>query len=314
MKEDGLDLVNIRTQRLALRHASSQMLQASATGSLPRSDSKRSKPDHAKLDGMLASPQHPFAKLKVRTKREDSLKHDRHITNADSPAALDGHQSSRLKGSVQTPRQLEHRNSDATPRSWQLQQRQSAPMAQLVESDLFGDLTPCRAALEPRPSAPVISRHPNTTPDSQAAPSHRSQPHSEQPVPKSQSLPKSGVKVVVKQHRLATTDGYKPAVEEQPAAAVQLPTPAVHLPAAEHIRDSNDEGTQEQQSDQQQHQQQQHISQPEAQPEPASQPTKVNSALHCLNSVYQGHCAHITLQQWLLFGNMYCRQLAIAIK
>lgn len=271
-----MDLVNLRTQRLALRQASSQMLQSSASGALSRLDKlKHSRSDHSLPDGMSASPQHPFGKLKIRTKREDSLKHHHHMGSAESPAALDGFQSSKTKGSIQTPRQLDHRHSDltphftsshkqqhgladATPRSWHLQQRQSAPMAELVESDLFGDLAPSRSGLEARPSGPVTSPRVQSQPafDVLASSSQKRQHLSEAGLLKlQQSLPRAGVKVTLKQHRLAITDGCKvPAREEISAVlAVQPPTPTIQVPAAEQVR-----------------------SDPDARPEPAHQQQQLN--------------------------------------
>lgn len=317
-----MDLVNVRTQRLALRQASSQMLQSSASIPLPRLDKlKHNKADAAQTDGVSASPQHPFGKLKVRTKREDSLKHNHHIASAESPV-LDGFQSSKTKGGVPTPRQLDHRNSDltpqfpslykqqhgmseATPRSWHLQQRQSAPMAELVESDLFGDLTPSTSVLEPRPSAPVISPRLQLQLSSHpfAAPPHKSQHPTESALPKSLFLHKAGVKVMLKQHRLAMTDGCKPSVEEQPSAAlaVQPATPAIQVPAAEQIRCDVDDRPQpatQRESDQQQQQLQSDV-RPEIQPESAPLSlTKVNIA----NGLYCSHgvCAS---------ANLHCHEL-----
>ena len=258
-----MDLVNLRTQRLALRQASSQMLQSSASGALPRLDKlKHSRSDHSLPDGMSASPQHPFGKLKIRTKREDSLKHLHHMGSTESPAALDGFQSSKTKGSIQTPRQLDHRHSDltphftsshkqqhgladATPRSWHLQQRQSAPMAELVESDLFSDLAPFRSGLEPRLSGPVTSPRVQSQPAFDVLPSssQKRQHLSEAGLLKSQSLPRAGVKVTLKQHRLAVTDGCKVPVREEMSAvlAVQPPTPTIQVPVAEQVRSDPDD-------------------------------------------------------------------------
>ena len=160
-------------------------------------------------------------------------------------------------------------------------------MAELVESDLFGDLTPSTSVLEPRPSAPVISPRLLSQPSSNffAVPSHRSQHPSESTLPKSLSLHKAGVKVTLKQHRLAVTDGCKPPVEEQQSAAlaVQPVTPAIQVPAAEQIRcDIVDRPgpTIQQQSDQQLLPSD---SQPEIQPESASlSAIKVNIAITSL--------------------------------
>lgn len=184
----------------------------------------------------------------MRTKLEDGQRPLQHVGSAESPATLDGLHSSKTKGSIQTPRQLDHRHSDlfptlsrqqhgnteSTPRSWHA--RHSAPVMELVESDLFSDLTPRRSGLESRLSAPVVSPRLHAQPSSETLNASSSRPHS---LPewsasgqRAQPQSRTGLKVILK-HRLAVTDGLRPPEVEELAAAsaVQPPTPAIGVPA-----------------------------------------------------------------------------------
>ncbi|KAL0030908.1 hypothetical protein WJX79_000471 [Trebouxia sp. C0005] len=174
--EDGMDLLDKRTQRLALRKALSHTMslhpETSARLDPSNAPGRLHKLLHAKSDlqatanGFSASPKHPLKALKVRVKSED--KPHQQLNGMESPAAADLVQHKRSRGGTQTPRDHhlsdatprarngQHpRTFDATPRSSYLATHLSAPMAQLVESDLFGDFSPRNGNMEPRTSAPV---------------------------------------------------------------------------------------------------------------------------------------------------------------
>jgi len=251
--EDGMDLLDKRTQRLALRKALSHTMSLHPD-TAARLDSSNApgrlhKLLHAKSDlqatanGFSASPKHPLKALKVRVKSED--KSHQQLNGMESPAAADLVQHKRSRGGTQTPRDHhmsdatprarngQHpRTFDATPRSSYLATHPSAPMAQLVESDLFGDFSPRKGIMEPRTSAPVASPRSqpaaavaasNAEPEASAAiTAHRAS----EPVAAAQPQAKSGLKVMLKHHRLAGTDASKPFSQSAPAAAEQPATPA----------------------------------------------------------------------------------------
>lgn len=108
-------------------------------------------------------------------------------------------------------------------------------MAQLVESDLFGDFSPRKGPMEPRTSAPVAS--PRSQPAAAAAASNAvpAEPEASaaitahrasEPVAAAQPQAKGGLKVMLKHHRLAGTDASKPFSQSAPATAEQPATPA----------------------------------------------------------------------------------------
>lgn len=249
--EDGMDLLDKRTQRLALRKALSHTMSlhpdTSARLDSSNAPSRVHKLLHAKSDlqatanGFSASPKHPLKALKVRVKSED--KPHQQLNGMESPAAADLVQHKRSRGGTQTPRDHhlsdatprarngQHpRTFDATPRSSYLATHPSAPMAQLVESDLFGDFSPRKGTMEPRTSAPVASprSQPAAVAASNAVPAEpeASAAVTEEPVAAAQPQAKSGLKVTLKHHRLAGIDASKPFSQSAPAAAEQPATPA----------------------------------------------------------------------------------------
>ncbi len=254
--EDGMDLLDKRTQRLALRKALSHTMSLHPD-TAARLDSSNApgrlhKLLHAKSDlqatanGFSASPKHPLKALKVRVKSED--KPHQQLNGMESPAAADLVQLKRSRGGTQTPRDHhlsdatprarngQHpRTFDATPRSSYLATHPSAPMAQLVESDLFGDFSPRKGTMEPRTSAPVASPRSqpvaavaasNVVPAEPEASAAITAHRASEPVAAAQPQAKSGLKVMLKHHRLAGTDASKPFSQSAPAAAEQPATPA----------------------------------------------------------------------------------------
>lgn len=243
--EDGMDLLDMRTQRLALRKALSHTmsLQPEASGRLDLSDApaRLHKLLHTKSDlqaaahGFSASPKHALKALKVRVKSED--KPQQQLNDMESPAAADFVQHRKGRTGTSTPR--DHHTTDATPRSrngqpprgfdstprsYHLASHPSAPMAQLVESDLFGDFSPRKGIMEARASAPVASPRWQPAEATGSVPA----PGAETAAP-TQPQPKTGLKVTLKHHRLAMADAGKPASHAIPAAwtaAEQPATPA----------------------------------------------------------------------------------------
>ena len=255
--EDGMDLLDKRTQRLAMRKALSQsVLQPQSAGPLSLSEASAHLPklQHAKSDlprdGFAASPKHSLKALKVRVKPEPKLEKAQQLNGLESPAAAEFVQQRRSKHGMHTPRDHHTLGSDATPRSrnslhpcprtHQLSSHPSAPMAQLVESDLFSDFSPRKSSLEAHVSAPVASPRlqapaPNAPSDQQ--PSATALPEAElaRSIPDAQ--PRTGLKVTLK-HRLSVTDAAKAAavhsaVTEQPGTPAEKLSPASVLEAAE---------------------------------------------------------------------------------
>lgn len=252
--EDGMDLLDKRTQRLALRKALSHTMslhpETSARLDSSNAPGRLHKLLHAKSDlqatanGFSASPKHTLKALKVRVKSED--KPHQQLNGVESPAAADLVQHKRSRGGTQTPRDHhlsdatprarsgQHpRTFDATPRSSNLATHLSAPMAQLVESDLFGDFSPRKCTMEPRTSAPVVSPKSQSAAAVAASNAVPAEPEASAAItahrasePAAQPQAKSGLKVMLKHHRLAGTDANKPFGQNAPAVAEQPATPA----------------------------------------------------------------------------------------
>ena len=251
--EDGMDPLDKRTQRLALRKALSHTMslqpEVLSRIDMPESASRLHKLQHAKsdLNGFSASPKHAHKALKVRVKSED--KPHQQQTGLELPVGADAGQHRKGKAGMQTPRDHHMLSSDATPhsrnsqhpraldsfsRSHHLVSHPSAPMAQLIESDLFGDFSPRKSAMEARVSASA-----GTSPKLQnavgaSAPSHLQisdamPDQAADAVVPQQPAQKTGLKVVLKQHRLAVSDAAKAATQMAAAAstgAEQPTTPA----------------------------------------------------------------------------------------
>jgi len=251
-----------RTQRLAMRKALSHTmsLQPETSGRLDISDApaRLHQLMHAKSDlqptanSFSASPRHPLKALKVRVKSED--KTHQQLNGIESPAAADLVQHKKGRVGTQTPRDHHVISSDATPRSrngqhprafdstsrpYHLASHPSAPMAQLVESDLFGDFSPRRSTMEVRASAPVAS--PRSQPAAAAAAAAPSVAQIPEVAPLeaaetaaiAQTQPKTGLKVMLK-HRLAVADAGRPISQDLaalPAVAEQPVTPAAKASA-----------------------------------------------------------------------------------
>lgn len=255
--EDGMDLLDKRTQRLAVRKALSHTMSLQPQ-SVDQSEapSRFHKLQHAKSDlqnasnGLSALPRHALKALKVRVKSEDKPQLPNGI---ESPAATELVQHKKGRAGTQTPREHHISVADATPRSrngqhpraldsiprsYHLATHPSAPMAQLVESDLFGDFSPRKSTLEARPSASVAS--PRAQPAAAAISSFAAAAAAgltSEALPTGEFLTgsaassqaRTGLKVTLKQHRLSVMDAGKPASPEviAPAAMAEQPaTPA----------------------------------------------------------------------------------------
>ena len=253
--EDGMDLLDHRTQRLAVRKALSHSMsfQPELLNRLdtPESATRLHKLQHAKsdLNGYSASPKHGLKALKVRVKNED--KTQQQLNGLESPAAADAVQQRKGKGGAQTPRDHHLLSSEATPRSRNAQLHRmsdslsrshhlvslsGAPMAQLVESDLFGDFMSRKGSMEGRTSAGASPRMQSAVPSplqtSAAVPTQEAAATATAP---QQPAQKTGLKVVLKQHRLAVSDAARAASElavTVSAAAELSNTPATKLSAA----------------------------------------------------------------------------------
>ena len=218
-------------------------LQPEASGRLDLSDApaRLHKLLHTKSDlqtaahGFSASPKHALKALKVRVKSED--KPQQQPNDTESPAAADFVQHRKGRTGTLTPR--DHlmtdatprsrngqppRGFDSTPRSYHLASHPSAPMAQLVESDLFGDFSPRKGIMEARASVPVASPRWQPAEATGSGPA----PGAETAAP-AQPQSKTGLKVTLKHHRLAMADAGKPvshAISASWTAAEQPATPA----------------------------------------------------------------------------------------
>lgn len=246
-----MDLLDKRTQRLALRKALSHSMSLQpdllCRADITESASRLHKLQRPKTDvnGTSASSKHALKALKVRVKSED--KPHQLLNGMESPAA---DAAQHRKGKAGTPRDHFVFSSEATPRSrngqhlrafdrsQHLVSHPSAPMAQLIESDLFGDFSPMKGNLEVRASVAAVS-----SPRAQHAPGSALQAseallsQATDAVTQPQPAHKTGLKVTLKQHRLAVSDAAKAASQEaanvttaaeQPAtpAAKPAPTPA----------------------------------------------------------------------------------------
>lgn len=225
-----MDLLDKRTQRLALRKALSHTMslqpESLCRAETTESASRLHKLPHAKSDinGSSALSKHAMKALKVRVKAEG--KPQQQLNGMESPAAADDMQHRKGKAGTQTPRDQLAPSSEATPRSrngqhprafdrsHHLMSHPSAPMAQLIESDLFGDFSPKKGnALAAAVSSPRAFNAPGPAPQ---APHSQAQDAATQP----QLAHKTGVKVTLKQHRLAVSDAAKAAGPEAAAAKV----------------------------------------------------------------------------------------------
>lgn len=241
--EDGMDLLDKRTQRLALRKALSHTMSLQPE-SLCRADtepaSRLHKLPHARPDinGTSAPSKHALKALKVRVKSED--KPQQQLDGMESPAAgTDDVQHRKGKG-AQTPRDHFVFSSEATPRSRNGQHprafdrsnhilsHHSLPMAQLIESDLFGDFSPRKGSMEARASAAVSSPRAQHAPGSALPNAMQSQ--TMDAAAQMQPGQKTGLKVTLKQHRLAVSDAAKAATQEAGIVSTFAEQPAT--PAA----------------------------------------------------------------------------------
>ena len=229
-----MDLLDKRTQRLALRKALSHTMSLQPEA-LCRAETTESAPRlhkllHAQSDinGTFAFSKHAMKALKVRVKSEG--KPQQQLNGLELSAAADDAQHRKGKSSTQTPRDQLAFSSEATPRSrngqhpraldrsHHLMSHPSAPMAQLVESDLFGDFSPKKGNVEARGSAAVSSprTHNASGPALQRMDALQSQ--ALDAATQAQPAHKTGLKVTLKQHRLAMTDAAK-AVSHEAAAS-----------------------------------------------------------------------------------------------
>lgn len=242
-----MDLLDKRTQRLALRKALSHTMSLQPE-SLCRAETTELAPrlhklPHAKSDinGSSALSKHAMKALKVRVKAES--KPQQQLNGMESPAAAEDVQHRKGKAGTQTPRDQLAFSSEATPRSrsgqhprafdrsHHLMSHPSAPMAQLIESDLFGDFSPKKGnALAAAVSSPRALNAPGPALQRLEAPHSQVQDAATQPQP----AHKTGLKVTLKQHRLAVSDGAKAAGPEAAAAKViSQEVPATVSTAAE---------------------------------------------------------------------------------
>ena len=242
--EDGMDLLDKRTQRLALRKALSHTMslqpETLCRAETTESASRLHKLQHAKSDinGTSAFSKHALKALKVRVKSEG--KPQQQLNGLDSPAAADDVQHRKGKSGTQTPRDQFAFTSEATPRSrnsqhprafdrfHHLMSHPSAPMAQLIESDLFGDFSPNKGSVEARASAAAAVSSPRVHTATGGALQRLEASHSQplDAVSQLQSAHKIGLKVTLKQHRLAVSDAAK-AVSHEAAAAKAISQEAV---------------------------------------------------------------------------------------
>ena len=249
-----MDLLDKRTQRLALRKALSHTMSLQPEGlcraETTESVSRLHKLQHAKSDinGTSAFSKHAMKALKVRVKSEG--KPQQQLNGLESPAAADDVQHRKGKAGTQTPRDHFAFSSEATPRSRNsqhprafdhshLMSHPSAPMAQLIESDLFGDFSPKKGSVEARASATAAVSSPRvhtaTGGTLQRLEASQSQPLDA--VTQVQPAHKTGLKVTLKQHRLAVSDAAKVVSHEAAAAkaisqeAVATMSTAVEQPA-----------------------------------------------------------------------------------
>ena len=230
-----MDLLDKRTQRLALRKALSQTMltQPQASAELPKLQHIKS---DLPRDGFSASPKQSLKALKVRVKPEPKPDKIQQPNGLDSPAAAEFVQQLRRgKAGSQTPRDHHMPGSDATPRSrngfhptpraHQLVSHPSAPMAQLVESDLFGELSPRKSLLELRSSLPAASpRLQANALDALQSQQISAANEAQQAAVPLESQPKTGLRVTLK-HRLSVTDAAARVASETIAVAAQPSTP-----------------------------------------------------------------------------------------
>ena len=242
--EDGMDLLDKRTQRLALRKALSHTMslqpEALCRAETTESASRLHKLPHAKSDinGSSAFSKHAMKALKVRVKSEG--KPQQQLNGLESSAAADDAQHRKGKAGTQTPRDQLAFSSEATPRSrngqhprafdrsHHLISHPSAPMAQLIESDLFGDFSPKKGNVEARGSAAAAVSSPRTHNASGPALQRLDALQCQALDAGTQAQPahKTGLKVTLKQHRLAVSDAAK-AVSQEAAAARAVSQEAV---------------------------------------------------------------------------------------
>lgn len=240
-----MDLLDKRTQRLALRKALSHTMslqpESLCRAETTDSASRLHKLPHAKsdLNGSSALSKHAMKALKVRVKAES--KPQQQLNGMESPATVDDAQHRKGKAGTQTPKDQLALSSEATPRSrngqhsrafdrsHHLMSHPSAPMAQLIESDLFGDFSPKKGnALAAAVSSPRALNAPGPALQRLEA------PHSQDAATQPQLAHKTGLKVTLKQHRLAVSDAAKAAGSEAAAAkAVSQEAPATVSTAAE---------------------------------------------------------------------------------
>ena len=234
--EDGMDLLDKRTQRLALRKALSHTMslqpESLCRAETTESASRLHKLQHANSDnnGTSAFSKHAMKALKVRVKSEG--KPQQQLNGLESPAAADDVQNRKGKAGMHTPRDHFVFSSEATPRSRNGQHPRafdrshhfmshpSAPMAQLIESDLFGDFSPKKGSAEARATAAAAVSSPRAHNASGPA-LHRLDALQSQALDVATQLQpphKTGLKVTLKQHRLAVSDAAK-AVSHETAAA-----------------------------------------------------------------------------------------------
>ena len=250
-----MDLLDKRTQRLAVRKALSHTMplqpEALSQSDMPESASHLHKLQHAKsdLNGYSASPKHALKALKVRVKSEDKPHQQQHGLEASIGA--DAAQNRKGKAGMQTPRDHHMLSSDPTPRSrngqhpraldsfsqfHHLVSHPNAPMAQLVESDLFGDFSPRKSGMEARASATASPKLQNAAELSGPLHLQTSDALPDQAadaVIAEQPAQKTGLKVVLKQHRLAVSDAAKAASQMAPAASTAAEQPTT--PVAKHL-------------------------------------------------------------------------------
>lgn len=234
-----MDLLDKRTQRLALRKALSHTmsLQPELIGRADTDSASRLhklQPARQDANGSLASSKHALKGLKVRVKSEDKAHQQLH--GMESPAATPDDVQHRKGKGMQTPRDHFVFSSEGTPRSrngqhprafdrsHHLLSHPSLPMAQLIESDLFGDFSPRKGSMEPKASAAVSS--PRGQHASGSALQRLEAAQATDAATQMQSVQKTGLKVTLKQHRLAMSDAAKAANQEAAVVSTSAEQPA----------------------------------------------------------------------------------------
>lgn len=238
-----MDLLDKRTQRLALRKALShtmslqpELLCRADTDSASRPH--KLQPARLGVNGTLASSKQALTGLKVRVRSDD--KAHQQLNGMESPATTPDDVQHRKGKGMQTPRDHFVFSSEGTPRSrngqhprafdrsHHLLSHPSLPMAQLIESDLFGEFSPRKGSMEPKASAAVSS--PRGQHASVPALQRLEAAQATDAATQMQSAQKTGLKVTLKQHRLAVSDAAKAASQEAAVVSTSAEQPAT--PAA----------------------------------------------------------------------------------